>query len=108
MSGTSKTDIEYEIITTTETYRVIVPSDWKVTFGDVMPGHRNAWREHGQPPSYCLRMYESENKQRMLFNHVLSFRDTSVELKKAVVTRQPDADGNVWGGTETTEWEEVR
>src|SRR3984957_6904587 len=65
--------------------KVTVPASWKVTFGPLNPGSRNADASHP-----ALRFYESTNQQRMVITDVLCFRDTSIkgEEKRTSVKQQ--------------------
>lgn len=70
-------DRTYEIKQGNERFRIIIPANWKVTFGPLTPGSKYGG-------SYALRVYESETKQRAVFVDVTSFRDLSIPYMKYV------------------------
>lgn len=78
MADEAKTVLE--IVTERETFRLTIPSSYKVTFGKVQPG-ANRYDDGGN----ALRVYESETKQRAIFLNVISFRDLSLPLERLVV-----------------------
>lgn len=61
-------------------FEVKIPADWKVTYGAFNQGTRYP------DGTAALRIYEAENKQRACFTGVISFFDTSLEIKREVVT----------------------
>lgn len=82
--------------------KVTVPTSWKVTFGPVAPGSKEAgYNGHS---GLCLRFYEGadagKGKQHAVFVGVESFRDTSIEIleevvetKRETLVRQGDESG---------------
>lgn len=74
MSDTIETTT-YEIETNRGTYRITVPSTWKVTYGPVSPGK---FGDGGN----ALRIYEDEKRQRAMLTNVTSFRDISLPTLK--------------------------
>jgi len=97
--------------TTDEELRVTIPADFKVTYGRVQPGAR------GYDEGYCLRIYESDTKQRAVFVNVVSFRDLSIPVQRRVKTvknsakSKRDSKGNAELSDKTTvsegEWEDA-
>ena len=69
----------YEIVTKQDTFRLTVPSTYKVTYGKVQPGGKG-FDDSGN----VLRIYESDTKQRAIFLNFLSFRDLSLPLERLV------------------------
>jgi hypothetical protein len=67
--------------------RVTVPAHWKVTFGPLNPGAKNAAYDQGKP---ALRFWETKDLQRMVVTNVKSFRDESIviEEKRTSVKQQ--------------------
>lgn len=59
-----------------ELRRITVPSNWRVTFGPLVPGKEG----RGSPG---LRFYEGDN-QRACFTDVESFRDASIDIEERV------------------------
>lgn len=59
-----------------------IPADAKVTFGKVQPG-QNPGGFHNHD-SYCLRIYTSRENQLAVFTGVISFRDSTLNVKKRV------------------------
>lgn len=109
----SKTDNRTLLVNTKkEELRVTIPADYKVTFGPVQPGSRG-YGDEGN----CLRIYESETKQRAVFVNVVSFRDLSIPVERRVKRtkekqkREYDADGNLKENSEVAvdagDWEEA-
>ena len=94
-----------------EELRVTIPADYKVTFGPVQPGRPDY--DNGN----CLRIYESETKQRAVFVNVVSFRDLSIPVQKRSKTvknsskSERDSKGNAKSKAETvveeSEWEDA-
>lgn len=74
----------YEIVTETATYRVEVPTTWKVTIGPILPpsNKRGFSSNHN---GTALRFYESEKVQRAMFRDVISYRDLSLPIMKKYV-----------------------
>jgi len=62
--------------------KLVVPEEWKVTFGPLIPGER-----HGQG-TLALRFYEGKDKQRAIFTDVQSFRDAAIPLLEKVTKTQ--------------------
>lgn len=73
----------YEIQTTLGPIRMDIPDDWKVTYGPVSPGSKGGYGEGN-----CLRVYESETKQRAIFVGVTAFRDLSIPVQRLLVKRK--------------------
>ena len=62
--------------------KVTVPASWKVTFGPVCPGSKEAG--YNGNAGLCLRFYEGAD-QHAVFVGVESFRDTSIEILEEIV-----------------------
>jgi hypothetical protein len=58
--------------------RITVPSQWKVTFGQLNPGSKNP----GGGGAPALRFYESEKQQRAVITDVICFRDMSIQVEE--------------------------
>ena len=57
-----------------------IPSDWKITFAAVNPASTMGNRE-----DHCVRVYEMPgSKLRAVFDSVISIRDMSIPLARAV------------------------
>jgi hypothetical protein len=69
-----------------EKLMVEVPDTWKITFGPVAVGKPNGYNSGNG--SMALRFYESDTKQRAIFTGVASFIDTSLKVKKLIVTKK--------------------
>lgn len=61
--------------------KLVVPEEWKVTFGPLIPGREGAG-------TLALRFYEGKDKQRAIFTDVSSFRDASIPLMEKVTKTQ--------------------
>lgn len=70
--------------------RIIVPADWKVTFGPCVAGRNNGPNKFEMP--MALRFYEPPGKenQRAIFIDVASFRDMSIEITEKKVVEQEE------------------
>lgn len=84
--------VRYEIETTQDKFRIDIPESWKVTYGLLHPGTRNPNPGQG----YTLRIYESETKQRAVFQNVISFRDLSIPIMKEIRVQGEQEDGGPW------------
>lgn len=61
--------ITYVVETDRGVFRMTIPDSWKVTYSKVIPSQTVRYSEE----IYCLRIYESENKQRAVFLGVKNF-----------------------------------
>lgn len=69
--------------------KVVVPSAWRVTFGPLVPGSKNADYSHS---GLYLRFYESgKEDQRAVFGDVVSFRDMSIKIQVEHVENKSEA-----------------
>lgn len=103
----------YEIVTSREgTFRLTVPSTFKVTYGMLHPGTKGGYGDGGN----VLRIYEAETKQRAIFQGVTSFRDLSLKLERKVSAtdekskQSNDGKGNIKAARAVVtqeSWEEV-
>lgn len=62
--------------------KIIIPENWKVTFGPLVPGSKGGYNGHS---GLALRIYESPTKQRAVFTDVVSFRDLSIPVEEEVL-----------------------
>lgn len=92
----------YEVATRNEVYRVKVPSAWRITYGDTVPGVPE--RFAGGNREFTVRFYESDTKQRLIFRDVVTFRDMSVPVQKLNVEYNPGQDGLAWTADGEEEW----
>lgn len=77
--------------------RITVPSEWKVTFGPLVPPREG--NDRYQQKTFALRFYEGETKQRALFTDVLSFYDESLAIQERVTkVKQQVVNKNAPGG----------
>lgn len=67
--------------------KVTIPSDWKVTFGPLVPGGNAQGGLNGRG-ALSLRIYENSDRQRAVFTDVSSFRDISIELEERIAKHQ--------------------
>lgn len=70
----------YIIATSHGVFRLSVPATWKVTFSDVNPGTS---RYRGENDTYCMRIYESNNKQRATLTDVQAFIVEDIDVEQA-------------------------
>lgn len=84
MATDTTTKRTYEIATISGKFRMDIPETWKVTFGPVSPGSKGGYASGGN----CLRVYESDTKQRAIFLDVVSFRDLSIPVQRLVVREE--------------------
>lgn len=68
--------------------KVTVPEDWKVTFGPLMPGSKDA--SHNSSAATALRFYTGKDRQKAVFTGVESFRDMSIGMEEEVVKTQAE------------------
>lgn len=69
----------YEVKTVAGTFEFDIPAEWKVTFSHVNPGAAtNGHRSKG----YCMRIFESKEKQRAVLTGILGFRDKSITMRR--------------------------
>jgi hypothetical protein len=59
-----------------EVIKVEIPSDWKVTYSRIVPSER-AYNDN----PFCLRIYETKEKQRAALVNVKNFFDASVKIQ---------------------------
>lgn len=75
----SNNNIKRYIVETNEgVFRFSVPETWRVTFSGVNPS-----RSTNYESGYCLRIYESSNKQRAVITNVKSFVIDEVVIEQA-------------------------
>lgn len=88
--------------------KVTVPSNWKVTFGPLVP-----YTKHGGGEAHpALRFYESKEKQRAIFTDVVSFRDESIPIQERITKVKqkrhrhatPEGERDVIVEARITEW----
>lgn len=65
--------------------RIKIPKTWKITFGPVTPSKGGYGSD-----DHCLRIYETKDQQRALFEGVTSFMDESIPF----TVLQGDPNGN--------------
>lgn len=73
----------YEIDSISGRYRVTVPAAWKITFGAIVPGKGGG----AASGSYGIRIWEAENKQRLVMDGVRWFRDISIPIQQFAVRK---------------------
>lgn len=92
--------------------RIDVPASHKVTYGLLHPGTKGGYGGDG----HVLRIYESDTKQRAVFQNVLSFRDLSLPMQRLVKEveveseHRSDDDGNAKSKARTSvtaEWRDL-
>src|SRR5262245_15929780 len=73
----------YEFVSNGQRYRIEVPADYRVTYGQVTPGAKSGGG------GYALRIYENSSKEstRAIFTEVTSFRDLSLPLKVEAIRK---------------------
>lgn len=74
--------------------KIIVPANWKVTFGPAARGLDKANNPGRYAMPLALRFYENETQQRAIFTDVKSFRDLSIPVMIEEV-RSQEKDGHI-------------
>ena len=85
------TDVEmktYEVTTTKGRMRFTVPATYKVTYGAIVPGKNGA----ASSAQFGVRVWETNDKQRMVISEVTSLRDLSIPCMVEAVRKFGDPD----------------
>lgn len=60
--------------------KITIPTDWKVTFGSVMPSNKGYEGHKG----WALRIYRTKEDQRAIFTDVKSFYEETLQIEEKV------------------------
>jgi len=58
------------------TFKIRIPSDWKITYGRVQPSERG---QYGSG-EFAVRIYKTKENQKAVFTSVRAFRSLEVEV----------------------------
>ena len=82
---------QFLVRTSKQTFRVAIPSTWKVTFGPTGPPRDAGYERHQR--GWVLRFYEAENRQRACFTNVIEFYDLSIPMDVLVMADEQGKSG---------------